>query len=274
MEILRTISHFYLLYARAFVEIVVISFLLYQLYKILEKQIMSLIRGGLSIVVIYTVAYVFRLTTLLWIIHAVAPGFIIAVAIVFQPEMRKIFLKIGQHNWFSFGKKTSNTQVDSVLTAAELLSEDKRGMLVIFLRNNNLQDIIETGTILNADLTASLLVTIFKFDTPLHDGATIVRNDKIIAAGCFLPLSEQQDIKKSFGTRHRASLGITEQSDAIVLVVSEETGALSLAYDSNLYYDLNRREIIERLERLLNIKTFDAPNEAIENVAEERLEKL
>ena len=270
MEILRTISHFYLSYIRSFVEIVVISFLLYQVYKILEKQIMSLIRGGLSILIIYTVAYVFRLTTLLWIIHAIAPGFIIAIAIVFQPEMRKIFLKIGQHNWFSFSKKTSNSQLDSVLTAAELLSVDKRGMLVIFLRNNNLQDIIETGTILNADLTASLLVTIFKFDTPLHDGATIVRNDKIISAGCFLPLSEQQDIKKSFGTRHRASLGITEQSDAIVLVVSEETGALSLAYDSNLYYDLSRKEIIERLERLLNIKTFNSGTIEVE----ERLEKL
>ena len=269
MEVLRYISHFYLSYMKTFVEVVVISFLLYQVYKILEKQIMSLIRGGLSILIIYTVAYVFRLTTLLWIIHAIAPGFIIAIAIVFQPEMRKIFLKIGQSNWFSFGKKVSNSQLDSVLTAAELLSEDKRGMLVIFLRNNNLQDIIETGTVLNADLTASLLVTIFKFDTPLHDGATIIRNDKIIAAGCFLPLSEQQDIKKSFGTRHRASLGITEQSDAIVLVVSEETGALSLAYDSNLYYDLNRKEIIERLERLLNIKTFTQTIEV-----EERLEKL
>ncbi len=269
MEIFRSISHFYLLYVKTFVEIMVISFLLYQVYKILEKQIMSLIRGGLSILIIYTIAYIFRLTTLLWIIHAIAPGFIIAIAIVFQPEMRKIFLKIGQNNWFSFGKKAFNGQLDSVLTAAELLSEEKRGMLVIFLRNNNLQDIIETGTILNADLTASLLVTIFKFDTPLHDGATIVRNDKIISAGCFLPLSEQQDIKKSFGTRHRASLGITEQSDAVVLVVSEETGALSLAYDSNLYYDLSRKEIIERLERLLNIKALTG---AIE--VEERLEKL
>ena len=274
MELLRTVSYFYLSYIRTFVEIVVISFLLYQVYKILEKQIMSLIRGSLSIVIIYTVAYIFRLTTLLWIIHAIAPGFIIAIAIVFQPEMRKVFLKIGQHNWFSFGKKTSNSHLDSVLTAAELLSEDKRGMLVIFLRNNNLQDIIETGTILNAELTSSLLVTIFKFDTPLHDGATIVRNDKIIASGCFLPLSEQQDIKKTFGTRHRASLGITEQSDAIVLVVSEETGALSLAYDSNLYYDLSRKEIIERLERLLNIRTFSVANETTENVVEERLGKL
>lgn len=274
MEILRTVSYFYLSYIRTFVEIVVISFLLYQVYKILEKQIMSLIRGSLSIVIIYTVAYIFRLTTLLWIIHAIAPGFIIAIAIVFQPEMRKVFLKIGQHNWFSIGKKTSNSHLDSVLTAAELLSEDKRGMLVIFLRNNNLQDIIETGTILNAELTSSLLVTIFKFDTPLHDGATIVRNDKIIASGCFLPLSEQQDIKKTFGTRHRASLGITEQSDAIVLVVSEETGALSLAYDSNLYYDLSRKEIIERLERLLNIRTFSVANETTENVVEERLGKL
>ncbi len=274
MEIFRTIASFYLSYLRLFVEIIVLSFLLYQIYKILEKQIMSLIRGGISILIIYTVAYVFRLTALLWIIHAIAPGFIIATAIVFQPEMRKIFLKISQNNWLSFGKQVGKSHIDSVLTAAELLSEEKRGMLVIFLRNNNLQDIIETGTILNADLTASLLVTIFKFDTPLHDGATIIQNDKIISAGCFLPLSEQQDIKKTFGTRHRASLGITEHSDAVVIVVSEETGALSLAYDSTLYYDLSREEIIERLERLLNIKSFMGSSNIIDNTVEEKLGKL
>ena len=276
MEVFRSITSFYSNYIRAFVEICVLSFLLYQLYKILEKQIASLIRGGISILIIYIVAYLFNLTTLLWIIHNLAPGFIIGAAIIFQPEMRKIFLKIGQNNWFSFRKKASHSHLDSVLTAAEILSELKRGMLVIFLRNNTLQDIIEGGTILNADLTASLLVTIFKFDTPLHDGATIIQNDKIISAGCFLPLSEQQDIKKTFGTRHRASLGITEHSDAVVLVVSEETGALSLAYDSNLYYDLKREEIIERLERLLNIKNYVADEEETETTVatEEKLGKL
>ena len=276
MEVFRSITSFYSNYIRAFVEICVLSFLLYQLYKILEKQIASLIRGGISILIIYIVAYLFNLTTLLWIIHNLAPGFIIGAAIIFQPEMRKIFLKIGQNNWFSFRKKASHSHLDSVLTAAEILSELKRGMLVIFLRNNTLQDIIEGGTILNADLTASLLVTIFKFDTPLHDGATIIQNDKIISAGCFLPLSEQQDIKKTFGTRHRASLGITEHSDAVVLVVSEETGALSLAYDSNLYYDLKREEIIERLERLLNIKNYVADGEETETTVatEEKLGKL
>ncbi len=274
MEVFRSITSFYSNYIRGVVEICVLSFLLYQLYKILEKQIASLIRGGISILIIYIVAYLFNLTALLWIIHNLAPGFIIGAAIIFQPEMRKIFLKIGQNNWFSFRKKTSHSHLDSVLTAAEILSELKRGMLVIFLRNNTLQDIIEGGTILNADLTASLLVTIFKFDTPLHDGATIIQNDKIISAGCFLPLSEQQDIKKTFGTRHRASLGITEHSDAVVLVVSEETGALSLAYDSNLYYDLEREEIIECLERLLNIKNYTRDEEATEPKAEEKLGKL
>ncbi len=274
MEIFRNISSFYIAYMRTFVEVSVISFLLYQIYKILEKQIASLIKGGLSILVIYTVAYVFRLTALLWIIHTIAPALVVAAAIVFQPEMRKIFLKIGQSKWFTFRKKANHSHLDSVLTAAELLSEEKRGMLVIFLRNNNLQDVIESGTVLNADLTASLLVTIFKFDTPLHDGATIVNNDKIIASGCFLPLSEQQDIKKTFGSRHRASLGITEHSDAVVLVVSEETGALSLAYDSNLYYDLSREEIIERLELLLNLKSYVGESGILENAVEEKLGKL
>ena len=120
-------------------------------------------------------------------------------------------------------------------------------MLVVFTRRTGLKDVAVTGTEINALVSSSMLITIFGHDTPLHDGAVLIQNDKIIAAGCFLPLSEQYDIKKTFGTRHRAALGLSEQTDAVVLVVSEETGALSLAYDSKLYYDLSREQIIKTL---------------------------
>ena len=137
--------------------------------------------------------------------------------------------------------------------AAELLSKQRRGMLAVFTRHTKLDDIAKTGTRINADLSSSLLITIFKFDTPLHDGAVIIQGDKIIAAGCFLPLSEQYDIKKTFGTRHRASLGLAETTDAVVLVVSEETGAISLSYDSKLHYDLSMQELTKTLVDLLKI---------------------
>ncbi len=113
---------------------------------------------------------------------------------------------------------------------------------------------LETGTRLNADLSTSLLLTIFGHDTALHDGAVVVQTGTIIAAGCFLPLSEQPDIRRSFGTRHRAALGLVEDTDAIVLVVSEETGAISLAYDANLYYDLSLAEVGGRMRKLLDLR--------------------
>jgi diadenylate cyclase len=133
-----------------------------------------------------------------------------------------------------------------------MLSREKRGMLVVFSRRTNLRNVIETGTRLNADISSSLIVTVFEFDTPLHDGAMVIQHNRIVAAGCLLPLSEQLDIKKSFGTRHRAALGMSEQFDGVVLVVSEETGAISLAFDGKIYYDLSPIEVTRRLKELLD----------------------
>jgi diadenylate cyclase len=125
-------------------------------------------------------------------------------------------------------------------------------MLVVFPRKINIKSIIETGTRINAEISSSLIVAIFKFDGPLHDGAMIIQNGKLVAAGCLLPLSEQQNIRKSFGTRHRAGLGMSEQSDAVILIVSEETGTLSLAYDTKLVYDLSSTEVTRKLKELLD----------------------
>lgn len=115
------------------------------------------------------------------------------------------------------------------------------------------KNIIETGTAIDAEVTSALLLTIFSHDTELHDGAVVIENGRIVSAGCFLPLSEQMDVRRSFGTRHRAALGLVEESDAVVLVVSEETGSISLAYDANLYYDLSSDEVRDRLSDMLNV---------------------
>ena len=134
-----------------------------------------------------------------------------------------------------------------------MLSKQKRGMLAVFIRHTKVDNYMQSGTRLNADLSSNLLVTIFGMDTPLHDGACFIQGGKLVAAGCFLPLSEVYDIKKTFGTRHRAALGLSELTDAVVLVVSEETGAISLAYDSKLHYDLSMTELTKTLENLLEI---------------------
>lgn len=238
---------------RPLLDVVILAFLIYKTYELLVKtQAIQLIKGAGVLVVVYGLAVLFRLVTLQWILNILAPGLIVGVVIVFQPELRKIIIRMGQGELFRPDIKPNLGQLEAVVTAAEILSEQRRGMLVVFPRRVNIKDIIDTGTRLNADISSSLIVTVFEYDTPLHDGAMVIQNGRIVAAGCFLPLSEQQDIKKSFGTRHRASLGMTEQSDAVVLVVSEETGAISLAYDSKLYYDLSPLEMTRKLRELLD----------------------
>lgn len=241
-------------YAGPVVDIGVLSFLLYKAYEIITRtNAMQLIKAADLVAMAYVVAYLLRLQTLLWVFNIMAPGLLISFAIVFQPELRKIFLKLGQTEWFAFGSRSKHTYVDSVLIAAETLSKQRRGMLAVFMRHTKLDNIIETGTRINADLSSSLLVTIFGHDTPLHDGACFIQGGKLIAAGCFLPVSEQYDIKKTFGTRHRAALGLSEVSDSVVLVVSEESGAISLAYDSKLHYDLSMEQLTRILESQLEI---------------------
>lgn len=241
-------------YIKPVLDIGILAYILYQAYCIIIKtngaQIIKII---VTLAFCYAIATTLDLTTLLWLLNTIAPGLFICFAIVFQPELRKIFLKLGQGDWFKLGTRSKHTYVDSVLIAAEMLSKQRRGMLAVFVRKTNLKDIIDSGTKINADLSSSILVTIFGHDTPLHDGASIIQGGKIVAAGCFLPLSEQQDIRKTFGTRHRAAIGITEETDAIVLVVSEETGAISLAYDSKLYYDLTMEQLTKTLESQLEL---------------------
>lgn len=239
---------------RPFLDIAILAFVLYKAYQIIiSTNSIQILRGIVIIGVAYMTARILHLETLLWILSSLAPGFFVVFAVVFQPEIRKMFLRLGQKEWFSFGNRSRHSYVDSVLIAAEILSKQRRGMLAVFVRHTKLDDIVKTGTRINADLSSSLLVTIFGHDTPLHDGACIIQGGKVLAAGCFLPLSEQYDIKKTFGTRHRASLGLAETTDAVVLVVSEETGAISLSYDSRLHYNLSMKELTETLVYLLDV---------------------
>lgn len=248
-------------YVRPMLDIGILAFIAYKIYGILIKTHgLQILKFAVSLIAAYGFALLLDLSTFLWILNLLAPSVLIGFAIVFQPELRKIILKFGQTAFFKIGTRTNHTYLDSVLIAAEMLAEQRRGMLVVFARKTSLKDIMETGTRLSADLSSSLLVTIFGHDTPLHDGAVIIQDGKIMAGGCFLPLSEQYDIKKTFGTRHRAALGLSEETDALVLIVSEESGAISLAYDSRLYYDLTMPQLTKTLEDLLNLQV-DSLNE-------------
>jgi len=240
-------------FIRPILDVALLAFILYKGYELLEKtQALPLVKGAGFLALVYGIAFLFKFTTLQWVLTIIAPGLLIAIAIVFQPELRKIFMRLGQAEFFRPNATVQIGKLDAVITAAEILSQRRRGMIVVFPRKINLKHIIDTGTKINGEISSSLIVAVFEFDGPLHDGAMIIQYGKIIAASCFLPLSERQDIRKNFGTRHRASLGMAEQSDAVILIVSEESGAVSLAYDSKLYYDLSIPEVTRKLMELLD----------------------
>ncbi|MDR2759202.1 MAG: diadenylate cyclase CdaA [Spirochaetaceae bacterium] len=252
MEWFQRLTAFYNL-IRPVIDIALLAFLLYKVYDLLVKtQAIQLVKGAGLLALVYGIAFLFNLNTLQWILNILGPGLLIAIAIVFQPELRKIMLRIGRGELFRLDSKPRLGQLEAVITSAEILSQQRRGALIVFPRRISIKNIIDTGTKMNAEISSSLIVTVFEFDGPLHDGAMIIQNGRIAAAGCFLPLSEQQDIRKSFGTRHRAALGMSEESDAVILVVSEETGAISLAIDTKLYYDLSPIEAQRKLREFLD----------------------
>ena len=241
-------------FIRPILDIGFLAFILYKTYKIIVKtNSIQIVITAIIVLIAYACAILFKLETLSWLFNLLAPGLSMSFAIVFQPELRKLFLRLGQNQWVAPGSRSKGKEIEPVLTAADFLSKKKRGMLVVFIRHSKMDEYMTSGTKLNADLTSNLLQTIFEYDTACHDGAAFIQGEKVIAAGCFLPLSERYDIKKTFGTRHRAALGLSEQTDAVILIVSEETGAISLAYDSNLYYDLTVPETSRILENLLGV---------------------
>jgi diadenylate cyclase len=237
---------------RPVLDVLMLSYLLYKSYQILvQTQAVQLIKGAVVMVLIYAVSLFLRLATLTWILNFLVPGLVIAIAIVFQPELRKIFTQIGSREWFRLGSRAAASNLGAVLSSLEMLSTHRRGALIVFPRHVGLKNIIQTGTTLGAELSTNLLSTIFYEGTPLHDGAVIVESGRVTAAGCFLPLSEREDMQASFGARHRAALGLAEETDAVVAVVSEENGALSLAYDGNIRYNITLAEVEGLLGELL-----------------------
>jgi diadenylate cyclase len=243
-------------------DILLLAFIIYKCYQILvQTKAIQLLKGTMMLILIILVTFLLNLKTLSWIFRYVGPSIIVFLAVIFQPELRKIFTKIGQDRWFKFISRAKKYHFESVINSVEILATRKRGSLIVLARNIGLKNIIETGTRIRAELSTSLILSIFSEDAPLHDGAIIIKEDTIIAAGCFLPLSEQIDIRKSFGTRHRAALGLAEETDAVVIIVSEETGAISLAYDANLLYDLSIDEVSRQIKLLFEYSEEDEAEE-------------
>jgi len=200
-----------------------------------------------SMIILMMLTQVFRLDTLNWLLKRFSVYLAVAFVVIFQPEIRRALAELGKQHVFAPTRNDRNL-VDKIIQAVLILSERKIGALIAIEQEIGTRAIQESGIRLDSRLTAELLASIFFPHTPLHDGGVIIQNDRIIAAGCVFPLSQRREISKSLGTRHRAAIGLTEETDALVVVVSEETGSVSVAYRGRLSRGLEE----DRLHRLLS----------------------
>ena len=236
------------------VDILIVSYIFYNLYLLIkETRAEQLMKGILVLLAITRIAEVLELQLLSWLLtHTIQAG-MFALLIVFQPELRRILEYLGQTKFLSTSITNSYTNNDNfILELVEgmmSLSRQKIGALIILERKTGINEIIQTGTKIDGELTRQLLINIFIPNTPLHDGAVVVRKNKIAAAGCFLPLTENKFLNQELGTRHRAALGISERADCISLVVSEETGHISIAQNGKLYKDLKEDTLKSLLKK-------------------------
>ena len=239
---------------RIIIDILMISYVFYLLITLLrDSRAFQLIKGVILILLAAFVSDLLRLSTVSFVLKMVIEVLPVMLIVLFQPELRRILEGIGKSQIRElFTASNQNTAdisvlVEEVVKATSAMAEEKTGALIIFERETNLSEVIRTGTIIDSAVSAQLLRLLFIKNTPLHDGAVIIRKNKIYAAACYLPLSNNLDLGKDMGTRHRACLGIAENSDAIAIVVSEETGIISMAKNGVLIRHFDRQTLYTRL---------------------------
>lgn len=238
------------------VDILVVTYLFYKCYMLIkETRAEQLLKGILLIVLILPISLILQLKMLYWILDKTITIGVLSIIIIFQPEIRKALEHIGRNAFADRHIFEDEIVVDKLISdvagAAENLSASATGALIVIEQSTGLGDIISTGVKLDAIVSTAILENIFVVNTPLHDGATIIRNDRIVAAGCFLPLTEENRLNKQLGTRHRAAVGLSEVSDALVIVVSEETGNISLAVNGRLTRNYDKERLKNILVRII-----------------------
>ena len=246
------------------IDILIVAYLIYRMYKlIIETRAELLLRGIILILLLIPISYIFNLTMVYTIISKTITIGVLTLVIIFQPEIRRMLEHIGR-SAFSDRRVLRDTDiltkvVNEIVAAMDNLSKTKTGALIVIEQDTGLGDISETGIRIDALVSTSLLENIFVPNTPLHDGATIIRGDRIMSSGCVLPLTTNKDISKKLGTRHRAALGLSEVSDSLVLIVSEETGTISLALNGKLVRNYDKDRLQKILVKILTSKIQKKP---------------
>ncbi len=242
------------------VEIIIIAFVVYEIALwIKNTKAWMLLKGMLVLAVFISVAAIFQMNTILWLVKNSIGVLATVTVVVFQPELRRALEKLGERNLLSavvpFDKskekeKFSQETIEGIVTATFEMAKVKTGALIVVEDAIQLTEYERTGIRLDSVVSSQLLINIFEHNTPLHDGAIIVRGDRIVAATCYLPLSDNRNLSKDLGTRHRAAVGMSEVSDALIIVVSEETGAVSYAQGGRIVRHVNERQLTEKLNQI------------------------
>lgn len=246
----------FLKYLGQVVDILLVTYVIYKLIMVIRgTRAVQLLKGIIVILIVWMLSSVLGLRTLGWIMNLTVTYGLLAIIIIFQPELRRALEQLGRGRFFSRSstpqEENISKTIEAITKAASYMAKRRIGALISIERETGMNEYVETGIPMNADLTKELLINIFIPNTPLHDGAVIIKKDKILAAACYLPLSENPFISKELGTRHRASLGISEVTDSITIVVSEETGNISLAKNGELHRQIDEEQLKQLLEKEL-----------------------
>ena len=248
------------------VEVIIISFLLYQIMAwVKHTKVWLLMKGIVIIIAFILLALIFKMHTIIWIVENVLSLAVTAVIVILQPELRRALEELGRKsfvtNLITFEKPTderfSDKTVNELVKASFEMGKVKTGALMVIEQNVLLTEYERTGIEVDGLITSQLLINIFEHNTPLHDGAVIIRGNRVVSATCYLPLSENMEISKELGTRHRAGVGISEVTDALTIIVSEETGHVSVTYEGKLYRNLDANELKEKISMIQNKEVED-----------------
>ena len=237
-------------------DILIVAFILYKMYMgVKDTRALALLKGIIVLLVITLLSKVLELYVIYWLLQKLMTMMLVALPVVFQPELRRALEHLGRGRLFK--KKTfldteeTETFLTHIVNTAGALSQNKIGALMVLERETGLGDYADTGVKIDGIVSSEFLINVFIPNTPLHDGATIIRGNRVVAAGCLLPLTDDRTLNKELGTRHRAAIGMTEQTDSVVIVVSEETGIISLAREGRLTRYLDKETLKETLRPLL-----------------------
>jgi diadenylate cyclase len=244
----------YIKIVRDIFDILIVTYILYRIMVILKgTRALQMLVGLIIIVVAFLLSDLLGLQTINWLLSSFLASIVLVIIILFQDDIRRALVQMGRRSVFFTGNESSMSIIEEVIKASAVMATKKIGALIVFQRTQKLDNHLEIGTIIDAEVNSELLQSIFLPHSPMHDGAVVINEGRIHAAGCILPLSTSTKIPRYLGTRHRAAFGITEVTDSVVVVVSEERGTISLVVGENIYFNLETGELRKKLNEIFEI---------------------